>query len=98
MDSQKSLIGYPSAFLPLVMSIAALGLVLVHIVLFGTARQADEGVEAHLWQLLMAAQVLIVLYFAVRYLLLRPKQALMILALQITAGLAACAPVYLLHW
>ena len=33
----------PSALIPLAMSIAALGLVLGHIALFGGARQADEG-------------------------------------------------------
>jgi len=39
----------PSALIPLAMSIAALGLVLGHIALFGGARQADEGAAAHLW-------------------------------------------------
>jgi hypothetical protein len=38
----------PSALIPLAMSIAALALVLGHIAIFGTARQADEGSAAHL--------------------------------------------------
>jgi uncharacterized membrane protein len=47
----------PSAFLPVALSLAALAVVLVHVAIFGTAREADEGVAAHLWQLLMAAQL-----------------------------------------
>ena len=93
-----SLIKHPSAFLPLAMSLAALALVLYRIVMFGIARQADEGAAAHIWQILMASEVLIVAFFALRYLPQQPKQALLVLALQIGAALAACAPVFLLHW
>jgi hypothetical protein len=50
------------------MSLTALALVIGHILLIGTARQADEGAEAHLWQLLMAAQVPVIGFFAVRWL------------------------------
>jgi len=58
----------PSAFLPLVMSFAALVTVLAHVVIFGVARQADEGTAAHIFQLLMAGQVPVVAFFAVRWL------------------------------
>src|SRR5436190_8027144 len=88
----------PSAFLPVGMSLAALSVVFVHIALHGTARQADEGTAAHLWQLLMAAQVPIMVFFAIRWLPQSPKYALAILALQGGAALAALAPVYLLRW
>ena len=88
----------PSALLPLVMSLAALALVVGHIAAFGVARQADEGTEAHLWQLLMAAQVPIVAFYALKWLPRTPKQALLVLALQAGAALAAVAPVFLLHW
>jgi hypothetical protein len=80
------------------MSLAALGVVFVHIAMHGTARQADEGAAAHLWQLLMAAQLPIIGYFALRWLLLSPRTALPILGLQVLAALAALAPVYLLRW
>jgi hypothetical protein len=88
----------PSAFAPVAMSLAALALVLLHIALHGTARQADEGAAAHLWQLLMAAQLPIIAFFAIRWLPQKPKYALAILALQGMAALAALAPVYCLHW
>ena len=84
----------PSAFLPMAMSLAALGLVLGHIAIFGVVREADEGTAAHLWQLLMAGQVPVVAYFALKWLPEAPAKALRVLALQFAAALAACAPVY----
>jgi hypothetical protein len=87
----------PSAFLPVAMSIAALAVVLGHVALFGAVREADEGTAAHIWQILMAAQVPIVAFFAIRWLPRTPRQALQILALQVGAALAALAPVFLLN-
>jgi hypothetical protein len=86
----------PSAFLPLALSFAALATVLVHVAIFGAVREADEGTAAHIWQILMAAQVPIVAFFAIRWLPQAPKQALSVLALQLGAALAAIAPVYFL--
>jgi hypothetical protein len=86
----------PSAFLPMAMSLAALATVVVHVVLVGTARQADEGIAAHLWQLLMALQVPFIAFFAIKWLPRAPRQALLILAFQAGAALAALAPVFLL--
>jgi hypothetical protein len=88
----------PSAFVPVAMSLAALATVVVFIALNGTAPQADEGAAAHIWQLLMAAQVPIVLFFATKWLPRSPRQAVPILGLQVVAALAAMAPVFLLHW
>jgi hypothetical protein len=88
----------PSAFLPLLMSLGALAAVATHVALHGTAPQADEGAAAHIWQLLMAAQVPVVLFFAVKWLPQGPRQAWPILALQVGAALAAMAPVFFLHW
>ncbi len=85
-----------SAWLPLLMSVAALAIVLWHIVAVGTARQPDEGAEAHLWQLLMAGQIPIIIYFVFRWLPRAPRPALVVLALQLVAGLAAALPVYIL--
>ena len=89
---------YPSAFLPVAMSIGALATVLAFVALHGTAPQADEGAAAHTWQFLMAAQVPFVLYFTIRWVPTSPRQAVPILALQIGAALIALAPVFLLHW
>jgi hypothetical protein len=87
----------PSAFLPLAMSLAALAPVLVHFAVFGNAHEADEGADAHIFQLLMVVQVPIVAFFAIKWLLRAPKEALRILALQAGAGLAASATVFFLE-
>ena len=84
----------PSALLPIAMSIAALALVLTHVALFGVVHEADEGTAAHLWQLLMAGQLPVVAYFALKWLPQAPGQAWAVLFLQVVAALAACVPVY----
>ena len=96
--SLSAMLRHPSALLPVAMSLVALATILIFVVLHGTAPQTDEGAAAHFWQLLMAAQVPIVLFFAVKWLPQSPREALPVLALQIAAALAAMAPVVLLHW
>ena len=85
----------PSALIPLAMSFAALSLVLGHIAFFGTAREADEGAAAHIWQLLMSGQIPVIAFFAIRWLPRTPMQASAVLGLQALAALAAAAPVYI---
>jgi len=93
-----ALLNRPSALIPVVMSGAALATVVVYASLFGTARQADEGTAAHLWQLLMAGQVPLVAFFAIKWLPTTPKPALVALALQAGAALAAMFPVWWFQW
>jgi hypothetical protein len=88
---------HPSAFLPIAMSLLALSLVLFHIAMYGTAREADEGTVAHLWQLLMGLQLPIIAVFAIRWLPRAPRSTLAVLALQFLAGVAAAAPVWYFH-
>jgi hypothetical protein len=78
------------------MSLAALATVLMHIARFGTAREVDEGTAAHLWQILMAGQLPIIAWFAIRWLPRDPKVTFVVLALQLLAGVAAAAPVFYL--
>jgi len=93
-----AILKHPSAFLPVAMSAAALTTVLVYLALHGPTPQADEGAAAHLWQILMAAQLPIVAFFAIKWVRQWPRQAGPILGLQAVAALAAMAPVFLLHW
>ena len=93
----RELLRQPSAFLPIVMSLAALALVLGVVATVGVVREPDEGTAAHVWQLLMASQIPIVGYFALRWLPRAPRQGLAVLALQSGAALAALAPVWLLQ-
>src|ERR1035438_679275 len=63
----------------------------------GLERQQDEGAIAHLWQLLMAGQLPVLIFFAIKWLPRAPRQTLYVLALQVGAAVAAIAPVYLLN-
>jgi hypothetical protein len=80
------------------MSVAALVIVLGYAAMFGTARQADEGTAAHLWQFLMAGQLPIIASFAIKNLPTEPRQTLLVLALQALAAFAAMFPVWWFHW
>ncbi len=94
----KQLLKSPSAFLPPVLSLAALLTVALYVALFGTAPQADEGTAAHIWQLLMAAQLPIIAFFVAKWLPRQPLRTLAVVALQGAAALAALLPVYLLKF
>jgi hypothetical protein len=83
----------PSAFLPLIMSVAGLALVLGHVAISGGGREADEGTAARVWWLLMAAQVPMVAFFAIAWLPRAPRQALLVLGSQVVAVLANLATV-----
>ena len=89
-----SLLKYPSAYLPLVMSLAALTLVLGHAAVFGIVHEADEGAAAHIWQILMVIQLPFVAYFIVRWLPSHIQESLQILALLAATWLANFAAVY----
>ena len=93
----------PSAFLPLAMSLTALAM-LGGAYIFslatrhsGLVREPDEGSIAHLWQLLMAGQLPVLLFFAIKWLPRAPRQTLYVLALQAGAALASMAPVFFLN-
>ena len=87
-----------SALVPLAMSAAALATVAGYAAMFGVARQPDEGTAAHIWQLLMAGQVPVIAFFVVKWLPAEPRQALLVLALQAGAALAAMCPVWWFQW
>ncbi len=95
-NSFGSMMRRPSAFLPVAMSLTALTMVLCTLGMYGVVHQTDEGAVAHLWQLLMAGQMPVVLYFAIKWLPRAPRQTLWVLALQVGAGLASMAPVFFL--
>jgi hypothetical protein len=102
-NSFAAIVRKPSALVPLAMSGAALAL-LAGVFITGLAtghgglvREPDEGATAHLWQLLMAGQLPVLAFFAIKWLPRAPRQTLCVLALQFVAALAAMAPVYFLH-
>lgn len=86
----------PSAYVPMTMSVIALAVVLGNMLMFGVVHEADEGIVAHIWQLLMVGQLPVLAYFMIRWLPRAPRQALYVFALQLGVALAALAPVFLL--
>ena len=93
-----SLARRPSAWIPIAMSLGALTTVAVHIAIAGTAPQPDEGTAAHLWQLLMAGQLPVILFHAVRWFPESAGTAARVLAAQVAGIIAAMAPIYFLGW
>lgn len=85
-----------SALVPIAMSSAAFILVVGHAALFGIVHEADEGAAAHIFQLLMVAQVPIIAFFAFKWLPRAPAKAAQVLGLQAAAAIAAFASVYFL--
>ncbi len=87
---------HPSAFLPLTMSLVALSMVLVHAAIYGIVHEADEGTAAHIFQILMVAQVPLIAFFAIKWLPRTPARAVQVLAIQAGAALAAITAVFFL--
>jgi hypothetical protein len=94
----------PSALIPVVMSLFALLLVLLQVAFqFGThaveQTKPYEGAVAHLWQLLMAAQLPVIAFFGFRWLRRAPRQALTVLVVQgLALAAAAVIPVFVFGW
>lgn len=92
-----TLLRRPSAFLPLVISGAFLVAFLIGLAEGRLVRQPDEDTGAHLFQILMPAQLLIIAFFGISWFPKRPAQTVQVLALQISAALAVLAIVYVRH-
>lgn len=87
-------IKFPSAFVPMILSSAALAIVIGHIALYGVARDADEGTAAHLFQLLVAAEIPAMIYFVMRWFPRNPRRTVPLLGLQLLLLCAALSPVF----
>jgi hypothetical protein len=82
----SSLIKVPSALIPLLMSAAALGLIVLALTTgIGVSHDGDESSSARLFQLLIVAQLPVVGYFAVKWLPRVGRPAVLVLSLQIAA-------------
>jgi hypothetical protein len=101
-NSFRALLERPSAFVPIAMSLIALALVVAKVLkdyaAYGSVvHEADEGTAAHLWQLLMAGQTPVLVFFAIKWLPRAPQAALCVLGLQAAAVIVSVAPVFFLH-
>jgi hypothetical protein len=87
----------PSAWIPVAMPLIVFAVMLVSIAVSGPpVRQADEGTGAHLFQIWLVLEVLSVAVFAVKWLPKKPKQALIILTLQVAVALLPMSVVFYL--
>ena len=75
----------------LLASLAGLASLMVYGAITGFVREADEGTAAHLWQLLMAAQLPLGVFFAAAWLPRAPRWAWAGLALQTAVVIANLA-------
>ena len=79
----------------MVISLIVLATILIRLAMFGVpAPEADEGTGAHLFQLWIVLEVLMVAFYAIKWLPQTPKKALLILAIQIVAALLPMAIVF----
>lgn len=93
--NEKTLLKHPSAWVPFLMSLAALALLLGYVAIFGIVQHQDEGAPARIFQLIMLAQLPIIAYFAVKWLPKKPKPALLVLVLQAVAWIL---PIIAVMW
>ena len=82
-----------ASILPLVLSGVAFTIVMANIIA-GVPPQPDENASAHAWQLLMTAQLPLILLF-VATAEWRRRQAAIVLAAQLFGIAIACLPVWL---
>ncbi len=94
-----SLIKKPGAWIPIVLSfimLIVLGMYLTGVL--PPDPTGDEGLGAHLFQIWLVLEALMILFFAVKWFSKSPKQAFLILITQIALVLAVCAPVFYFNW
>ena len=84
----------PSAWIPIAIPLIFFAYLIIRITLFGIIREEDEGTGAHLFQLWLVLEPFMIGFFAVKYVPRAPKQALLILALQIGAALLPMSVVF----
>ena len=87
----------PAGYLPVVMSLGAFVMIAWYVAAHGVVHQDDESGQARVWQLLVAAQVPLIAYFALRWLPTAIRPVLVVIALQVAAvALFAIAPLWAL--
>lgn len=76
----------PSAWIPIAIPVVFFVYLIVYIAIFGIVREKDEGTAAHLFQLWLVLELLMIAFFAFKWLPRAPKQATIILLLQIATA------------
>ena len=93
----QALLRHPTGYLPVAMSVGALAMIVWYVAAHGVVRQSDEGLQAHVWQLLVAGQLPLLALFAVTWIPRAARPALVVLGVQATALMVlAVAPLWAL--
>jgi hypothetical protein len=87
----------PSVWIPIVLSLGIIAMLLITLSTVGLVRQADEGTEAHIFQLWLVLEAFLIAFFGFKWLPSAPKDALFILAIQIVLVLLGMFPVFYFH-
>lgn len=88
-----------SAWIPIILSLimlVILGMYLTGVLLPDPT--GDEGLGAHLFQIWLVLEAVMIPFFAVKWLPKAPKQALLIIVVQVALVIAVCAPVFYFNW
>jgi hypothetical protein len=96
MKSLFKILKKPSAWIPIAIPLAFFAYLIIFLSIFGIVREDDEGTAAHLFQLWLVLEPLMLGFFAIKWLPRARKEALIILALQILAALLPISVVFLL--
>ena len=91
----QSLFKQPTAWIPLVMSFVALAMILGYVAMFGVVHNQDEGAPAHIFQLLILAELPIAAFFGLRWITRKPKETLIVLVVQ---AIAWIIPILTVMW
>jgi len=86
----------PAAWMPIALSMGMLAMIVYYIVTHGvgSAPNADEGAAAHLFQFWLLSEVVLISFFAIKWLPQTPQPGFVILALQIISVLITVFPVF----
>jgi hypothetical protein len=89
----------PSAWVPLLMSGVAFGLLVTYVLFLGVNRSptGDEGAAARIFQLLLAGQIPVIIYFAFKNFRKNFNETALVLFLQVLAGVLAIVSIFLLE-
>ena len=98
IENMLDLLKKPSAWVPILLSICIIGMEVVVLTFFATPQpEPDEGVAAHLFQLWLVLEAVLIPVFALKWLARFPIPALQIIALQALLVLVGCFPVFYLN-
>ncbi len=90
----KPLIKQTSAWLPIVLSLVMIGIFIFYFRRSPIVHETDEGIPAHLFQIWLVLEFFMIGFFALKWLTQKPKQALVVLAIQIILVFIVCFPVF----